>query len=118
MREITILLVGVGGYGGLIAGEAIQNAEAHRAKIVGVVEPYIENSPVKELIKEKNIPLYHELREFYAGHTADLAILSTPIHLHASQCIFCMANGSDVLCEKPIAPTLDDAKAMDGAAKT
>lgn len=109
---ISIVLVGVGGYGGLIAGEVLENAQKHNAYVIGVVEPFLENSPVKDKIKEQNIKVYGDLADFYKENKADIAIISTPIHLHKEQCIIAMENGSDVLCEKPIAPTLQDAYEM------
>lgn len=109
---ISIVLVGVGGYGGLIADEVLENAKNHNAKVVGVVDPFINNSPVKEKIFEQNIDVYCDLGDFYLKNKADIAIISTPIHLHKEQCILAMENGSDVLCEKPIAPTLKDAFLM------
>ena len=111
----SVLLVGVGGYGGLNAKEVLENMNAHNSFVAGIVEPFIENSPIKDRIG--NIPVYKTLEEFYEKHTADLAVISTPIHLHAEQCIFAMSRGSDVLCEKPIAPTIQQAQEMDAAAK-
>ena len=109
---ISIVLVGVGGYGGLIAGEVLENAKNHNAYVEGIVEPFIENSPVKDVIKQQNVKIYSNLADFYKENKADIAIISTPIHLHKQQCITAMENGSDVLCEKPIAPTLQDAYEM------
>ncbi len=39
-----------------------------------------------------------------------------PHHLHAEICLAAIAAGKDVLCEKPLAPTLDDADRMTEAA--
>lgn len=109
---ISIVLVGVGGYGGLIAGEVLAKSKEYNAFVKGVVEPFLENSPVKDIIKEQNIKVYDNLADFYKENKADIAIISTPIHLHKEQCIIAMENGSDVLCEKPIAPTIQDAYEM------
>lgn len=109
---ISILLVGVGGYGGLIAAEVLENAKNHGAQVVGVVEPFLDNSPVKDTVTKNNIPVFKDISDFYKGNKADIAIISTPIHLHREQCILAMEMGSDVLCEKPIAPTLQDAYKM------
>lgn len=111
----SILLVGVGGYGGLNAKEVLENMDAHGAFVAGIVEPFIENSPVKDIIGD--IPVYKTLEEFYKNRTADLAVISTPIHLHTEQCIYALEHGSDVLCEKPTAPTVWQAKEMERAAK-
>lgn len=114
---ISILLVGVGGYGGLIAAEVLENAKNHGAEVVGIVEPFLDNSPVKDTVKNKGIPVFNDISDFYKNNKADIAIISTPIHLHREQCILAMKNGSDVLCEKPIAPTLQDAYKMQECAK-
>lgn len=116
MKELSIVLAGVGGYGALIAQEVLTHAAEHNATVAGIVEPFLQNSPVKAQIEAQNLPVYNTLEEFYQHHTADLAILSTPIHLHAQQSIFALEHGSDCLCEKPIAPTLQEAAAMQEAA--
>lgn len=108
---ISILLVGVGGYGGLIAQEVLDNGESHGCRVVGVVEPFLQNSPVRDKIN--GIPVFSDIKEFYKEYSADLAIISTPIHLHKEQAVLAMEMGSDVLCEKPVAPTLQDAHIME-----
>ena len=80
------------------------------AKIEGICEvmPGIEKRfPV---IKEKNIPLYQNIEDFYQEHEADLAVIATPMHLHYFQAKYCMEHGSDVLLEKPVCTTLEDAE--------
>ncbi|MCL2058557.1 MAG: Gfo/Idh/MocA family oxidoreductase [Oscillospiraceae bacterium] len=62
------------------------------------------------------IPFYDSIGAFYAEKRADLAILSTPIHLHCEQIIQCLQNGSHVLCEKPLCATVDEAAAITKAA--
>ena len=109
---ISILLVGVGGYGGLIAAEVLENAKNYGAQVVGIVEPFLDNSPVKDTVENNGIPVFKDISDFYKKNKADIAIISTPIHLHKDQCILAMENGSDVLCEKPVAPTLQDAYEM------
>ena len=112
---MRILLVGIGGYGGLIAQAVLDNREKYGYSIAGVVEPYIENSPVRDQLE--NIPVYNSMQDFYKENKAELAIINTPIHLHKEQCILAMEMGSDVLCEKPVASTLQDALQMEEAAK-
>ena len=48
---------------------------------------------------------------------ADAAIVCTPNHLHAAPTIAALKAGMDVLCEKPIATSLEDASAMVAAAR-
>lgn len=47
----------------------------------------------------------------------ELVDVGTPNHLHAEQAIALLAAGKHVACEKPLAGTLDDARAMRDAAK-
>jgi len=57
------------------------------------------------------------VEEFYKEHTARMAIIATPIHLHAAQARICMEHGSHVLCEKPICASLEQAAEMAETAK-
>ena len=117
MKNVTVLLVGVGGYGAVSAGSIFNDGEKHGCVPCGIVEPFLENSSLKDVIAEKKIPVYDTLEAFYKENTADLAIISTPIHLHADGCCYCMEHGSDVICEKPTAPTLQEAERMKECAK-
>jgi predicted dehydrogenase len=47
----------------------------------------------------------------------ELVDVGTPNHLHAQQAIALLAAGKHVACEKPLAGTLDDARAMRDAAR-
>jgi predicted dehydrogenase len=47
----------------------------------------------------------------------DALIVATPPHLHAQISIAAMRNGKHVLCEKPLARTLDEARGMVATAK-
>lgn len=117
MKKVSLLLVGVGGYGAVSAGAIFNEGEQHDCYVEGIVEPYLENSRLKDEIAARKIPVYNTLEEFYAKHTADLAIISTPIHLHADGCCYCMEHGSDVMCEKPTAPTIQEAERMKACAE-
>ncbi|MCL2422222.1 MAG: Gfo/Idh/MocA family oxidoreductase, partial [Defluviitaleaceae bacterium] len=66
---------------------------------------YAKNSPCYEELKKK-APIYDNMDDFFAAHKADFTIISTPIHLHYAQCATALQNGSHVLCEKPLVPTL------------
>lgn len=113
MKEtVTVLMVGTGGYGAVYLKELLDETSAKGVQLVGAVDPYVEKSPYVEQLREKGIPVYDTLDEFYAAHTAQMAIVSTPIYLHAAQVKICMENGSDVLCEKPICSCPEDAAVM------
>jgi predicted dehydrogenase len=57
-------------------------------------------------------------RELLDDHTVDIVDVLTPNHLHAEMSIAALEAGKHVACEKPLAGTLDDAKAMAKAARS
>lgn len=65
------------------------------------------------IIREQNIPIYKSPEEFYREHQADLAVVSTPIHLHYQQIVTCLQNGSNVLTEKPVCTSVQGARKLE-----
>ena len=112
MKEIRVLLIGVGGYGMGYAREMLEHGAEKRASIAGVVDPYAASSPVYQALKDANVRFYDSVEAFYAADSADLAVVSTPIQFHARQSVYCMEHGSHVLCEKPAAATVELVNAM------
>ncbi|GIN72710.1 oxidoreductase [Bacillus sp. J14TS2] len=110
-RKVSIVLVGVSGYGHTYLRELLQK-ENKQIFLAGVVDISPEKSNYYREIQEMRIPIYTSLEEFYENNKADLAIISTPIHLHKEQSCLAMENGSDVLCEKPISTSLEDIQKM------
>ncbi len=113
---MKILLVGAGGYGTVYV-KALLNSPRADVTFEGIVDPYITSSAEYENITAAGIPVYNTMDEFYREHTAELAVISTPPFLHCEQSITALRNGSYVLCEKPVAPTLDDVQKMLDAEK-
>ncbi len=109
---LKIMVAGIGGYGNYYMTNLLYGNCPENCELVGTVDPFVSDGTVVAELQSRNIPIYRTLEEFYANHTADLAVLATPIHLHATQSAFCMEHGSDVLCEKPISATLEDATSM------
>lgn len=58
-----------------------------------------------------------EWRELLSDPSIDLIDVATPNHVHAEQSIAALEAGKHVACEKPLAGTLADAKAMRDAAR-
>lgn len=112
MKKISVLIVGIGGYGGFYMEELLYAPRAERFLLAGAVDPYAEQSRFCDELKRRGIPVYNTLEEFYQQRQAELAVLVTPTYLHKYQAQYCMEHGSDVLCEKPICATWEDAKAM------
>lgn len=111
--KTTVLMVGTGGYAGVYLQELLYEPRAAETfEIVGAVDPYAAQGANYAELCARNVPFYNTVAEFYEKQTADLAIIATPIHLHAEQASACMLHGSNVLCEKPICSTMADAEKM------
>ncbi len=112
-RCVSILLVGIGGYGNFYV-DALLNPESigEEFTIAGFVDIQPEKSPRITEIRERGIPIYRSIEEFYKSNTADLAIIATPIHFHCKQTCYALIHGSNVLCEKPAAATVQEVKTM------
>lgn len=110
-KKVSVLLVGISGYGHLYL-EELFDTSYENAYLSGVVDINPERSAYYDEIKHRNIPIYKSLEEFYAREKADLAIISTPIHLHKEQSCYAIDHGSHVLCEKPMTANPDDIQKM------
>lgn len=115
-KKVKLLCVGVGGFAEIYLREFFADKDPI-FEIVGAVDPYAQNSSFFDTIKEKNIPIYNTMEEFYEKDSADFAIISTPIHFHTRQIICALEHGSNVLCEKPLSGSSADAKLIDEASK-
>ena len=103
------VLVGAGGYGANFVDWIF--ASKVDVRLAGVVDPYAKNSARYD--KFKHLPVYDTLPEFFANHKAELTVISSPIHLHFEQCVTALENGSHVLCEKPLVPTIAELDILD-----
>ncbi len=111
-KEITIALVGIGGYGNNFV-TALLDAPNHRDfRIVGTVDPNPASCRRLGELKSKGVPLYPSLDAFYQSSRADLVILSSPLQFHASQTCQALEHGSHVLCEKPLCVMIEQARRM------
>lgn len=110
-EKISVVLVGINGYGSLYLRELLSNQDA-RIQLNGVVDINPEFSDYYDELIGRQIPIYQSIESFYKEKQADLAIISTPIHLHKEQACFCMNYGSHVLCEKPMTANPKDVQVM------
>ena len=105
-NKLSVVLVGIGGYGNQYVEALLDNPKNYNFEIVGAVDPAPEGCRKLDEIKEKNISLYSNLESFYSENQADLAVISSPIHYHEPQTLLALENESHVLCEKPLTPTV------------
>src|SRR5665647_117886 len=111
-KKVSILLVGIGGYGNLYVNELLDHGDEHNVEIAGIVDPFPQGCKRFNDLQQADIPMYRLMEEFYQINKADLAIVSSPIHYHCEQVCIALSNGSNVLCEKPISATPVEAMKM------
>jgi predicted dehydrogenase len=114
-RPVSLLLVGIGGMGAVYVDELLRNAAGETFVIAGAVDPAPERCPKLGAFRAAGVPVFDDIQAFYASRTADLAVISSPHHFHAAQTIAALDGGSFVLCEKPVAGTIQEARAMAAA---
>ena len=111
-KKVKVVCVGIGGYAN-VYWKSLFASERDNFEIVGAVDPYPDAAKYLPDIKKREIPLYSSMEEFYEQGEADLAIITTPIHLHTRQILYAIEHGSNVLCEKPLSGVSSDAEIIE-----
>lgn len=110
--HVRIVIIAIGGYGANYVRGLLENTDPAVFSLEGVVDPFADGSAWLPRLTELGVPRYDLPEEFYAQHEADLALISSPIHYHCPHTCAALAHGSHVLCEKPIAGTIQEARRM------
>ncbi|GAF11002.1 oxidoreductase [Bacillus sp. JCM 19046] len=111
-NNVSILMVGINGYGDVYLQALLKRTDVNLA---GVVEIEPERSRFFSKLQAERIPIYSTLSAFYEEQQADLAIVSTPIHLHTMHVVEALKHNSCVLCEKPLTGDSADFSVLDKA---
>ncbi|MCK5759085.1 MAG: Gfo/Idh/MocA family oxidoreductase [Clostridiales bacterium] len=114
---MKLVLIGIRGYAKVFMDAMFLNKPGADFEFAGFIYPKSRKSPIPQELIDNKIPQFDSLDEYYENNTADLVIISSPIQLHVTQTIKALENGSNVLCEKPIAATIQDALIMAEASK-
>jgi len=112
---VNIALVGVGGYGGHYLEPLLNPPEEKKKQIrfVGAISRSIAKYPERQkMLENQKVPIYLDLDAFFAERSADLVVISSPIHFHCTQTCQALSHGANVLCEKPLAATVQEARQM------
>lgn len=92
--------------------ECVANPES---KLAALADPVKER--VEELAARHGAKAYTDYKQMLADPGIDAIVVAGPNSLHAAQTIEALNAGKHVLCEKPMATTREDARAMMDAAK-
>src|SRR6056300_733241 len=101
---INIAIQGIGTVGKrhLMAIEQIENIN-----LSGIIDL---TPQAEEFCKNKNIPLFQNLNDLLANNKTDGLVISTPTIHHHQNAITALKLGFDVLIEKPISATINEAQ--------
>jgi len=113
-KRIAVGLIGTGAWGNLHAAACINNPHTMIAGLVEVRQGVAESFSQRLGIE---VPIFSDYRELLAMDSLDAVIIATPNDLHRPISLAAIEAGKHVLCEKPMATSIADAKAMVAAAE-
>lgn len=118
-NSVSIVLIGAGGMGSCYLNALFKDFSSLNIRICGVVEPKLDKSAYYEELADRNIPIYPSLNDFYEkALSADLVIISSPVQYHVAQSCLALKQGSYVLCEKPLAATVQEGRRLISEARS
>jgi predicted dehydrogenase len=115
--SVRVALSGLGGYGEYYLRYFLDKADT-RVLFIGGVDPAPDRCGRLDKLHERRIPIYRSLTELYASEEVDLLCIAAPHHYHADQTCQALESGSHVLCEKPLSPTVEEARRMAACCKS
>ena len=113
MEKVRFAVVGVGGLGKAHIKGIYNNPDV--AELACVCDNREEvGIPIAE---QYGVPFYKDFYEMIKIGGFDCVILVTPDQIHREHAVAALEAGYHVLCEKPLAQTMDDCQAMADAAR-
>ncbi|MGD8362879.1 MAG: Gfo/Idh/MocA family oxidoreductase [Gemmatimonadota bacterium] len=109
---ISVLVVGLGGYGEVYLSALLDEEGKRRSTMVGAVDPDPGRCTRLGELEARGVPLFSSMEEFYRGGSSELAVISSPIQHHCEQACLALERGSHVLVEKPAAAVTRDVERM------
>ena len=107
----NLVVVGYGGQGGWHADHALQSDVVTLRGIYDIKQERID------LAKSKGINTYDSFEAVLADNEIDIVVCATPNDVHKDIVIRALESGKNVVCEKPVALSVEDFDDMCAAAK-
>ena len=105
---------GIAGFGWVASDFMAPAIRAAGDRLVAVADP---SSAAREAAQRLGASAYADVGTLVADPSVDAIYIATPNHLHRAAVEAAAAAGKPVLCEKPIAATLEDAEAAVSACR-
>jgi len=107
---VSVIQIGIGGMGRHYLQTLLAESKTGRIQLLAAIDPFPERAELFDELKRKKIPVFPKLEDaFSSGLRADLAVVSSPFQHHVEQSLEALQAGCHVLCEKPLAATVQDA---------
>ena len=118
-EKIVMACIGTGSQGGGHVRAFLQKADVQMVGICDIRESTLTRNRdlVNSYYKDKSCAMYSDYRELLARKDIDAVMIATPEHLHALIGIEAARQGKSIYCEKPIAVSVAEAKALRQAVK-
>lgn len=107
----NLVVIGYGGMGGWHTEHA---SKSDVVNLLGVHDILPERNA---LARARGIHAYERLEDVLADNAVQLVTIATPNDVHRDLVIQALDAGKNVICEKPVALSTEDLRAMDAAAK-
>jgi predicted dehydrogenase len=117
-RRLGVALLGLGNYSTHQLGPALRQTK--NARLTGIVTGSPEKIPQWQQdygVPDKNVYNYDNFDEIAGNKDIDIVYVVTPTGLHTDFAIRAARAGKHVICEKPMAPTVEDCTRMIEAAQ-
>lgn len=115
-KKVRVAVAGICGYGAQYVNQLLDSKRDDFVFSAAIARRPERSERIEE-IRAAGVGVYSDLESLYESDSADLVIINSPIQLHLAHTKTCLEAGSNVLCEKPVASTVQDALAMSEAAR-
>jgi predicted dehydrogenase len=113
--RVRLAVIGTGSRGKQLMRFLFELKESNNLELTALCDVYPQHlGEANNMCKENDITpaLYDNYEALLSKEKLDGVIIATPLHQHAHIAIDCMMAGIHVFCEKSMARTMDDTKAM------
>lgn len=112
MNKLNVAVVGAGIYGINHVNAYLSNPNVNLAAVCDL------NENLREKIEEQyHVKTYEQVEDMLENEKIDAVSIATPDCYHTAPALQAIRHGKDVLIEKPLATTIEDARAIIAAAK-